>query len=201
MEDLFLLGVPLRGRRCVVLGSEEAALARARELHSRGALLELVAPAPSPPLRAWAHAEGVALTETVPQPEALVGVLLVVETEPDARDTEAWHRASLAGNFLYCAVDRPARCTFAHVAVVRRGPLQVAVSTSGSVPALAAWLRARLESALGEDVSDFVRALARLRASLPPSERRAALNAALARASVELRYTLPELQTSKREGE
>jgi siroheme synthase-like protein len=62
--------------------------------------------------------------------------------------------------------DDPARCSFLAPAVVRRGDLVVAISTSGRSPALAVRLRQRLEAELGPGHARFLALAARFRAPL-----------------------------------
>jgi len=63
-------------------------------------------------------------------------------------------------------MDAPAACDFIAPAVVRRGSLQVAISTSGESPFLASALRRRLEAELGEEWRDFVRLVGEVRRDL-----------------------------------
>ena len=64
---------------------------------------------------------------------------------------------------LLNAVDRPAQCSFIAPAVVRRGDLLVAISTSGTSPTLASRLRRRLEAEFGPEYADLLRVLGHLR--------------------------------------
>ncbi len=63
-------------------------------------------------------------------------------------------------------MDRPRQCSFIAPAVVRRGPLQVAISTSGESPFLASALRARIERTLGEEWGSFTTLVGRVRRQL-----------------------------------
>jgi siroheme synthase-like protein len=74
-------------------------------------------------------------------------------------------------------VDDPERCDFFYPAVVRRGPLQIAISTEGHSPALAARLRRELKKQFGAEWASFVQHIGRLRqqfltASMPLKKKR-----------------------------
>lgn len=55
--------------------------------------------------------------------------------------------------------DEPALCTFTLPSVVRRGPITIAVSTGGHSPALARWLKLRLDRELGPEYEVLVELL------------------------------------------
>src|ERR687887_617206 len=61
------------------------------------------------------------------------------------------------------AVDRPAQCDFIYGAVLRRGELQIAVSTGGRAPALAREIRRRLEPVVGSEYEALVERVGRVR--------------------------------------
>src|SRR5262249_54970799 len=101
-------------------------------------------------------------------------VLVIAATGVDAvddavADTARRHRA------LVNAVDRPARCDFIYGSVLRRGELQIAVSTGGRAPARARAIRRRLEPVIGAEYAALVadvgraRRAARAAASTPPA--------------------------------
>jgi uroporphyrin-III C-methyltransferase/precorrin-2 dehydrogenase/sirohydrochlorin ferrochelatase len=62
--------------------------------------------------------------------------------------------------------DHPAQSDFSLPAVVRRGPLTLAISTAGQAPAFAAWLRKQLERLLDHRLGQVVETYARLRPSM-----------------------------------
>jgi siroheme synthase-like protein len=99
----------------------------------------------------------------------LGGQRLVVTATGDPDVNQRVHDDADAAGLWVNAADDPARCTFTLPAVLRRGAVQVTVSTGGASPALSAWLRRRLEAELGPELAELAEALA---------ERRAALHAA-----------------------
>jgi precorrin-2 dehydrogenase/sirohydrochlorin ferrochelatase len=84
--------------------------------------------------------------------------LVVTAAEP-AENAIVFEDAEAAG--VWCnAVDDPEHCSVLFPAVVRRGPVTVAVSTGGSSPALASWLRRELEGVVGPELADVALRLA-----------------------------------------
>jgi siroheme synthase-like protein len=65
---------------------------------------------------------------------------------------------------IFCNVeDVPERCTFILPALHRRGPITLAVSTSGASPALAQWLRDRFAAQIGFEHEQLAHELRRMR--------------------------------------
>ncbi|MFN2568625.1 MAG: uroporphyrinogen-III C-methyltransferase [Candidatus Dormibacteria bacterium] len=154
------------GRRCVVVGGEELALGRVRDLLDEGAVIVLVAP------RAVADVAGLAASGDITwerrrfQSGDLSGALLAIDTTGDEDVNAAvWEEGNRLG-VLVNVVDRPERCHFFAPAVVRRGALTLAVSTSGESPFLAGAIRARLERTYGVEWGAFVSLVGRVRRRL-----------------------------------
>lgn len=95
------------------------------------------------------------------EPELLEGVWLVVVT--DISQGERVFADASARN-LFCNVeDVPERCSFILPALHRRGPITLAVSTSGASPALAQHLRDRFAAQIGFEHEQLARELRRIR--------------------------------------
>jgi precorrin-2 dehydrogenase/sirohydrochlorin ferrochelatase len=92
---------------------------------------------------------------------------------------EAVFRAASELGVMCNVVDQPALCHFYYPAIVRRGDLQIAISTNGLSPALASSIRAELEERFGPLYSEWVQRLGRIRARVfrtrPRSPARTAL--------------------------
>jgi siroheme synthase-like protein len=106
------------------------------------------------------------------QGEAADHRLVVTATGVAAVDAAVAADADAVGVWVNAA-DDPANCSFILPAIHRAGPVSIAVSSSGTSPALASWLRDRIDGLLGELLGDatgevaglFAAARARLKAS------------------------------------
>jgi siroheme synthase-like protein len=85
-------------------------------------------------------------------------VLVIAATNSSEVHERVWRAAKQRG-VLCNVVDDPTRCDFFCGAVVRRGSLQIAISTGGRSPALAQQLRRHLERQFGTDYAKWVEAL------------------------------------------
>jgi precorrin-2 dehydrogenase/sirohydrochlorin ferrochelatase len=108
-------------------------------------------------------------------------VFLVIAATDSNATNEAVFRACAERGVLCNVVDDPERCDFFYPAVVRRGPLQIAISTSGRSPALARRLRIELERQFGSEYSAWVEQVGEMRQklrrrNLPAAERRRLLD-------------------------
>ncbi len=136
----------LHERHCVVLGDTEIATEKAAGLRGVGASVVHVR-------RAF-------------QPGDLVGAFLAIDATGDPVSHIGARAEADAERVLLNVVDVAQRCDWIAPAVVRRGPLQVAISTSGESPFLARVLRERVEAWLGEEWGPFTRLVGRTRLRL-----------------------------------
>ena len=151
MRSLFPLFVKLDARHCVVIGAGSIGEGKIETLLRCGAEVTVIAPEATPRVRDWAAASQLVWHHRAFTARDLEGAFLVVAatSSPEinhAVATEARRRCVLCN-----VVDDPEYCDFYYPAVVHRGPLQIAISTSGVAPALAARLRQQLESQFGSD--------------------------------------------------
>ncbi len=79
------------------------------------------------------------------------GYWLVVAATNDPAVNRTVYEDGEAAHVWVNSADDPASCSFTLPSVARRGPIVIAVSTGGQSPALAAWLRRRLEADVGPE--------------------------------------------------
>jgi siroheme synthase-like protein len=145
MSDLFPLFLKLEGRRCVIVGAGNIALQKLAGLLDSGADLHVIAPAAAEAIAQLAREGRLTWARAEFEPSHLDGAVLVITATGDPAVNEKVYRAAIERGVLCNSVDEPARCDFYYPAVVRRGDLQIAISTAGKSPALAQRIRRELE--------------------------------------------------------
>ncbi len=160
-----LVDLNLAGRPVVLVGGGAAALAKLKVLTAAEVPVRLFAgPRPIPALVAAARLPGVALKRRWPRAEDLAGHRLVVlAIEDPSREARLAALARESGA-LVNVVDRKALSDVFFPALVLRPPVQVAVSTGGMLPQLAALIRRRIEALLPAGLGALARRISRLRA-------------------------------------
>lgn len=216
MSRLYPIFADLSGRLVVVAGGGSVAERKVRALADTGATLRVVAPSITPGLQALAHAGAVEWRHGRCAPASLDDAWLVVAAT-DNPDLNREIAAAARDRRLFVNVVDDAELSSFHVpAVVNRRPVQVAISSGGAAPGLAAWIREWLEAALDESLGPLAALLARwrqrIKVALPNvRERRrfyhrlvtgavgaAARNRQFARAEREIKRALTQWQNSAR---
>jgi precorrin-2 dehydrogenase/sirohydrochlorin ferrochelatase len=154
--NLFPMFMKLEGRQCLVVGAGKVGEPKISGLLETGARLRVVAREASAAVHEWAR-EGKLILELRPfSTDDLAGVFLaVVATSSRSLNEHVYREAQLRG-ILCNVVDVPDLCDFFYPAVVRRGDLQIAVSTAGQSPSLAGKIRQQLEAQFGPGYADWV---------------------------------------------
>jgi siroheme synthase-like protein len=162
----FPMLLSLAGRKCVVVGAGKIAAAKIEGLLACGTTVTVVSPRAVPAIQRLAREKALVWRRRAFRPRDLDGALLAVAATNSRNANAAVFRACAARGVLCNSVDDPQHCDFIYPAVVRRGPLQIAVSTGGRSPALAARLRRELERQFGPEWAAWVEELGRLRKAL-----------------------------------
>ncbi|TKT83042.1 siroheme synthase CysG [Aquamicrobium sp. LC103] len=138
----------VEGRRVVIVGGGDEALAKARLLAQSAAAISVVAARPERELVAWAPANGVAIVEASYEPRHIEGAALVFAATGEEEADRAVVRDARRLDIPVNAVDRPELCDFFTPALVNRAPVAVAIGTEGAGPVLAQMIRARIDQML-----------------------------------------------------
>ena len=159
-------------RPCLVVGGGRVAARKVEGLLACGARVHVVAPAIGDEVRALAAR--VTLEERpYRRGEAASYRLVIAATDAPEVNRAVFTDGESAGVWVNGA-DDPDNCSFTLPSVLRRGALQVTVSTSGRSPAVSSWLRARLEAELGPEYETLLELVATerdaMRASGRPTE-------------------------------
>jgi precorrin-2 dehydrogenase/sirohydrochlorin ferrochelatase len=166
MVQLFPLFLKLESRRCLVVGAGKIADQKLDSLLSSGADLHVVAPQANERVRQLAASGRLTWHARTFQPADLDDVAMVIAATGDPAANAEIFRLSEARQVLCNAVDEPQHCHFYYPAVVRRGDLQIAISTGGHSPALAQRLRAELEKIFTPDYAPWLQWLGTVRSLL-----------------------------------
>ena len=152
--------------------------------------MKVVAPQATAQIRQWASAGAIDWEQRTFESRDLEGMFLViVATSSHEVNTQVFTEAHAKG-ILCNAVDDPPNCDFYYPAVVRRGDLQIAISTGGQSPALAQRIRQELEKQFGAEYESWVATLGKQReelaaTDLDPEVRKRILHELASRASFE----------------
>jgi siroheme synthase-like protein len=168
IDDGYPVVVRLSGRPVLVVGGGLIALRKAQGLHAAGARLTVVSPEVVP---GFAGLDGITVHRRGYRSDDLAGHLLVVAATNDPAVQQQVFDDGEAAGVLVNSVDDPDRCSFILPAIVRRGPVIVAVSTQGRSPALASQLRDRLAGAIPADIERIADEAAARRAEIHASGR------------------------------
>jgi siroheme synthase-like protein len=161
--SLFPAFLKLAGKPCLVVGAGEIAWSKITSLLDAGAAVHVVAPSARDEVHLLAAQQRIRLSLRDYQPEDLTGNFLVIAATDDREVNAAVYRDAEERNILCNAVDDPPNCDFYFGSIVRRGDLQIAISTAGESPALAQRLRREIDALLPQDLGAWLADLGALR--------------------------------------
>jgi precorrin-2 dehydrogenase / sirohydrochlorin ferrochelatase len=145
----------LKGRRCLVVGGGDIGLEKVEGLLACDADVTLVAPQAHPALRELAGEGSIRWEPREYQAGDLDGCLIAIaatdNTDVNIRVFDDAERRAMLVN----VVDVPPLCNFILPAIVRTGPLAVAISTAGASPALAKRMKREISELFGEPYADL----------------------------------------------
>jgi precorrin-2 dehydrogenase / sirohydrochlorin ferrochelatase len=155
--------IELEGKRVVVVGGGSVACRKVQALLECGARIHLAGRALTPELQEMVEREAIHFLGREFKDEYLNNSFMAIAATDDK---ELNHRISACARergVLVNAVDQPPDCDFIVPSILKRGDLQIAISTSGKSPALARRIRKGLERQFGEEYGTFLSMMGRLR--------------------------------------
>jgi len=156
VTSLFPMFLKLEGRQCLVVGAGKIGEPKIAGLLETGAVIRVVSLDASAAVRDWAREGKIELELRAFSSDDLDGAFLaVVATNSRSLNELVYHEAQRR-RVLCNVVDVPDLCDFFYPAVVRRGDLQIAVSTAGQSPSLAQKIRQQLEKQYGPAYVEWV---------------------------------------------
>jgi precorrin-2 dehydrogenase / sirohydrochlorin ferrochelatase len=147
----YIACLKLTGRRCVVVGGGEIGLEKVEGLLACDGEVTLIAPEAEPALQEYAREGSIRWEQRdYAGPSDLEGVFMVIAATADTDVNIAVYDDAERRAMLVNVVDVPPLCNFILPAIVRTGPLAIAISTAGASPALAKRIKREVTEQFGE---------------------------------------------------
>ena len=176
-QSYYPVALDIARKRCVVVGGGTIATDKVEGLLRAEAQVEVVSPDVGDRIEELAASGLIQLHRRPYQPSDIDGAFLVIAATDDLGVNAQVAADARAARVLVNAVDDPPNCDFFAVAVVRRGDLQLGISTGGRSPAFARWMREHLDASLPGEYGELLSVLGEVRDRLkargpiPPYER------------------------------
>jgi len=148
LDAAYPVNLLLAGRSCLVVGGGTVAARKVEGLLACDAVVQVVSPVVDDEIRGWPQ---VSIEERPYRQGDVEGHWLVISATDSSEVNRAVYLDCEAAGIWVCGADDPEHCSFTLPSIVRRGTLVVTVSTGGRSPAVARWLRARLEAEIGPE--------------------------------------------------
>jgi precorrin-2 dehydrogenase / sirohydrochlorin ferrochelatase len=147
----YIACLKLTGRRCLVVGGGEIGLEKVEGLLACDGDVTLIAPEAVPELKGLAREGSIRWERREYRPEDLERVFMVIACTDDTDINIGIYNDAEARAMLVNVVDVPPLCNFILPAILRTGPLAIAISTAGASPALAKRMKREIGELFGEE--------------------------------------------------
>jgi len=154
--EMFPVFFKLQDRPCLVVGAGAIASPKISSLLRAGGAVTVVAPEAKSEVEAQARAGELQWHAREFVESDLEDMFLVIAATDLRQVNHQVAEAARSRNVLCNSVDDPPDCDFFYPSVVRRGELQIAISTAGKSPALAQRLREEVDALLPEDTGAWL---------------------------------------------
>lgn len=151
----------IEDRKCVVIGGGKVAERKVRDLLRAGAAVSVISPELTAGLERMAESGEIKHTTRKFRASDMSNAFLAIAATDDMEINRKV--AAHGSKMLVNVVDMPGLCSFIVPSSLRRGPLTIAVSTSGASPAMARAIRQELEGLFGKEVGAYLEKLCRMR--------------------------------------
>lgn len=157
------INLNLQDRRCLVVGGGSVAERKVETLLEFGAEVVVIAPEITPGLSDLVSRRLIQHLASSYHSDPSDRPLLVFAATDDREVNKRVSADCQSRGILVNVVDDPELCTFFVPAIVRRNDLLISISTSGNSPAMARWLREKLEKEYGPEYGQLAGILGNLR--------------------------------------
>lgn len=187
----FPINLDIRGKPAIIVGGGTVASRKALRLLDAGAMLTVIAPELSPPLRQLSDSGRLTHLARNYNRGDLAGAFLVFAATSDSTVNRQVAEEATTLGILANRADTRQAGDFTTPAIVQRGELLITVSTGGTCPALAEQISSELAAQFGEEYGETARLLAAIREKLLTEKVKNAYNKSVF--SELLRHNLPQL--------
>ena len=154
----------IKNKRCLVVGGGSVAERKVSGLLKAGAaLVTVISPAIKNRLEKEKSRGEIKHLKRRFRETDLKGAFIVIAATDSEEENEKISGLAQRLNIPVNVVDRPGLCSFIVPSTVRRGPLAIAVSTSGTSPAMARAIRKEIEKLYGPEFGTYLKKLNKIR--------------------------------------
>ncbi|MGD9031533.1 MAG: bifunctional precorrin-2 dehydrogenase/sirohydrochlorin ferrochelatase [Desulfobacteraceae bacterium] len=155
--------IHIEGKKVIVVGGGTVAERKIERLLDYGAVVRVVSRDLTPQLRKYSEKGTIGFHGQEFNEACLEDAFMVIAATDDPILNHQVSEKAKERGLLVNAVDQPSDCNFIVPSILRRGDLQIAVSTSGKSPALAKKVREALEESFGNEYESLLILMGRLR--------------------------------------
>jgi len=160
------VNLDIRNRNCLVVGGGDVGTRKVMTLLDCGAMVIVVSPAVTEKIEELSNKGLIKLEKRGFKPTDLDQMFLVIGATDNPELNRQIHAGAERLGMLCNIADRPEVCNFILPAIVNRGDLIIAISTSGKSPAFAKKMRKDLEKKFGTEYAEFLTLMGGIRTKL-----------------------------------
>ena len=160
------VNLDIRNRNCLVVGGGDVGTRKVMTLLDCGAMVVVVSPAVTEKIEELSNKGLIKLERRGFKPTDLDQMFLVIGATDNPELNRQIHTEAERLDMLCNIADRPEVCNFILPAIVNRGDLIIAISTSGKSPAFAKKMRKDLEKKFGTEYAEFLTLMGGIRTKL-----------------------------------